>query len=82
MTYSRGSRNDTRNKLRAIEKATKKSVKSNIRLWVVRLAPGRFEILTKGEVKHLMRALNKMADINIYQTGEVIIHITKKFHEI
>ena len=75
--YKSGSRVDLERQLKAIEKANLLSKKRKCRLWVIREMPGRFKICSKGDVKHILKIFGKKSQVNMYELGDVIVHITK-----
>ena len=77
MKYKSGERVDLERSLKAIEKADKLSKKRKCKLWVIRIMPGKFRICCKADVKHILRVYGMKAQINMYELGDVIVHITK-----
>ncbi|GEM_PF-5283870 len=77
MKYKSGERVDLERSLKAIERAEKLSRIRKCRLWVIRLMPGKFKICTKGSVKHILKLYGMKSQINMYEVGDVIVHITK-----
>lgn len=76
-SYNSGSKIDIEKQTKAIEKATRLSQKRKVRLWVIRLMPGKFRICSKGDVKYLLKTYGMKAQVNMYELGDVIVHITK-----
>ena len=77
MRYKSGSRRDLEAQLKAIQKATKLQKKRGIRLWVVRIFPGKYGIYPKGEVKSVLKRIGLTGRINMFQQDDFIVHITK-----
>lgn len=77
MKYKSGSRKDLEKSLKAIEKAERLSKKRKVRLWVIRLMPGKFRICCKADVKHILRVYGMKAQVDMYKLSDVIVHITK-----
>jgi hypothetical protein len=75
--YDSVSNADLKNSLKAIEKANMLAKKRNHRLWVVRISPGKFRIYTKADVKAVLKRLGIEHEINMFQLGNEIVHITK-----
>ena len=72
--------NDDKAMLAAIERAEQFTARRGNRLWVVKISPGDYRVYTKGQVKTFFRSLKHLLpeNINIYNTSEYIVHITKK----
>jgi hypothetical protein len=67
-------RRDIKRMARTIKKADKATLKSNKRLWVVKLDLGTYVIYTKEQMRKIFFGLG----INYSQKNEFIVHITKK----
>lgn len=63
---------------KVIEKANRISERTKKRLWVFKIDACDYRIYTKAEMKGALRSLHLQTRINMYQTNEYIIHITKK----
>lgn len=61
-----------------IKKANRISEKTKKRLWVFKIDNCDYRIYTKAEVKGTLRSMHLQTRINMYQTNEYLIHITKK----
>jgi hypothetical protein len=75
--FKSGTKVDLEKQLKAIEKAEILSKKRKIRLWVVRLMPGEYKVLAKGELKGALNILGLKHRLDIHQLNDVIVHITK-----
>jgi len=71
-------RTDINIRMNTIKKADKLSSESGKRLFVIKFAVCDYRIFAKPELKAIGRTLRLTRNINYYQTGDVIVHITKK----
>jgi hypothetical protein len=75
--YKAGDKVDIQNQMKAVEKAENISKQRKCRLWVVRLAPGKYKIYSKGDVKYILRRMGLKGKINLFENSDVVVHITK-----
>jgi hypothetical protein len=75
--YKNGIKVDLDKLTQAIEKAELLSKKRKCRLWVIRVMPGHYAIKAKGDVKAAFRAYKIMDQVNMFELGDVVVHITK-----
>jgi hypothetical protein len=73
----KGEKMDAQVQLQVIEKAERLSKQRKVRLWVVRIAPGKFKIYTKGDVKAVLRRLGLKGRIDLFSVNGTVVHITK-----
>lgn len=73
----RGEKKDAEIQLQVIEKAERLSKQNKCRLWVVRIAPGKFKIYTKADVKAVLRRLGLKGRIDLFSVNGTVVHITK-----
>lgn len=79
--FRRTSKNHAERQLRTISKADRLTKKHGNRLWVVTFDRGKFLLFTKPEMKAAMKRIPESLRINMYQTNDYIVHITKKGNE-
>jgi hypothetical protein len=75
---ARNQKRDISVQCKYIRKANRQSKRANKQLWVFRFGPSDYFIFTKPQVKSAVRDMHVAARINIHQTNEYIVHITKK----
>jgi hypothetical protein len=75
--YKSGEKVDLERQMKAIAKAEKLCIKGKVRLWVIRVMPGRYFVRTKGDTKLLLKAYGYKHIVDMYQLNDVIVHITK-----
>lgn len=75
--FNSGAKIDLDAQVKAIEKAEALSKKRKCRLWVVRIMPGKFKIYTKADVKAVLRRIGMKSQVDLYDIGEYVVHITK-----
>jgi len=76
--FRRRLRQDANVMQKTILKADRISERTKKRLWVFKIDASDYRIYTKPEMKGTLRSMKISHLINIYQTNEYIIHITKK----
>lgn len=76
--FRRNIKRDAEVMKKVVEKANTISEKTHKRLWVLKIDACDYRIYTKAEMKGALRSLHLQTKINMYQTNEYIIHITKR----